>query len=91
MAIPIEEKFVPCRHDDGTHAVGRYKTPEGCICFPNDREQDLCGQHVMRDGMNGDNVELILVYDVGFYKMFLGERRFNEDMLPYLAKNASEA
>ena len=73
--IPIEEKLVPCRHGEKCeHAVGKYKTPEGCFCFPNDREQNLCGQHVYKDGTIGDNVELILVYDVGFYEQYLGRK-----------------
>ena len=72
--IPIKREVVPCRHGDEMHAVGKYKTPQGCACFPNDREQDLCGQHVIKNGTIGDDVELILVYDVGFYEQWLGRR-----------------
>lgn len=50
-----------CRHCDD-HAVARYKTPQGCVCFPDDREQDLCMQHIIKDGMIGDDVEMIIDY-----------------------------
>lgn len=26
----------------------RVSVPEGCLCFPGDREQDLCAQHLNR-------------------------------------------
>jgi 8-oxo-dGTP pyrophosphatase MutT (NUDIX family) len=28
-------------------AVGHYKLSKGCFCFPDDKEQDLCAQHVV--------------------------------------------
>jgi hypothetical protein len=42
-----------CRHNDGMEAVARFRTPEGCICFPEDKEQDLCAQHIVKWGVNG--------------------------------------
>lgn len=72
MAIPIDKKFVPCRHDDDMHAVGKYNVPNGCAVFPDDREQDLCGQHVINGGMN-EGYELIVIFDIGFYKKYLGK------------------
>lgn len=36
-----------CRHGDG-EAIIRVSIPRGCTCFPSDREQDLCAQHVHR-------------------------------------------
>ena len=48
-SIPIEEKEIPCRFAPqcSDSAVGRYDTPEGCVCLPEDREQDLCVQHAI--------------------------------------------
>lgn len=37
-----------CRHAHGVEAVIRVSVPSGCTCFPDDREQDLCAQHVNR-------------------------------------------
>lgn len=59
--IPVERRDVPCRHGDGGPAVARYETPEGCACFPGDRVQDLCAQHIVKDGMIGE-AKIILVY-----------------------------
>ena len=67
--VPVSEQTVPCRFGDSAPAVGRYRTPEGCTCYPDDREQDLCGQHVAKDGMIGSGVELILIYQPWFYGM----------------------
>lgn len=50
-----------CRHC-GSPAVARFKTPQGCVCFPDDREQDLCMQHIVKDGTIGDGVEMIEDY-----------------------------
>lgn len=54
------------------HAVGQYSTPEGCACYPNDRVQNLCGQHVIKGGMIGDYA-LVLIYDRAFYEMYFGK------------------
>ena len=32
----------------GEPAVAHYAMSAGCICYPNDREQDLCAQHENR-------------------------------------------
>jgi hypothetical protein len=71
MGIPVENLEVPCRFGDNDAAVGRYETPEGCACFPDDRVQDLCGQHVIQDGMIGDS-KLTKIYRPGFYAWYLG-------------------
>jgi hypothetical protein len=78
MAIPVEKKSVPCSLGDGMHAVGHYRTPKGCVARPDDREQDLCAQHVVSDGPIGDDVELILIYDIDFYIQWLGARQVAE-------------
>jgi hypothetical protein len=52
-----------CRHC-GSPAVARFKTPQGCVCFPEDREQDLCMQHIIKDGMLGEGVEVVADYTI---------------------------
>ena len=79
MSIPVEVKEVPCRFGDHSPAVGRYKTPEGCVCYPDDREQDLCAQHIIKDGMIGERVELILVYQPSFYENWWGRDQIEFD------------
>lgn len=37
-----------CRFDDGNYAVGRFAFSDGCVCYPDDKEQDLCIQHVVK-------------------------------------------
>lgn len=32
----------------GAAAVAVFALPRGCICYPDDREQALCPQHVIR-------------------------------------------
>lgn len=81
MTIPIEEKMVNCRFapevKDGpgctSHAVGKYVLPTGCACYTDDREQDLCGQHVMNAEPLSGGMELVLIYDAEFYKMYAPE------------------
>ena len=48
-----------CRFGDGSLAVARFATPRGCVCYPDDREQDLCYQHVIKWGIIGDAKVLI--------------------------------
>jgi hypothetical protein len=43
------------------YAVARFKTPNGCVCYPDDREQDLCAQHIIKWGVIGES-ELMQVY-----------------------------
>jgi len=52
-----------CRFRDKSPAKARYKTPQGCVCFPEDREQDLCEQHIIKWGIiDCDGVELLKEY-----------------------------
>lgn len=45
-SVPVDEREVPCRFVGCPRlAIGRYEVSEGCVCFPQDREQDLCIQH----------------------------------------------
>jgi hypothetical protein len=57
MSVPM------CRFDDGHKATARFKTPNGCACYPADREQDLCAQHIVKWGIIDGGVELLAVYD----------------------------
>ncbi len=63
---PMTSKLVipQCRFGDGP-AAARFRTPQGCVCFPDDREQDLCMQHIIKDGTLGDKVEMIEDYTLG--------------------------
>jgi hypothetical protein len=36
-----------CRFGDG-EAAAHVSVPGGCVCYPDDREQDLCLQHLSR-------------------------------------------
>jgi hypothetical protein len=49
-----------CRFGCGP-AIARYAMDRGCVCFPDDREQDLCAQHVVRATPLG-GMELIEAY-----------------------------
>jgi hypothetical protein len=42
----------------GTMAAMILLTPQGCTCYPEDRVQYLCLQHVMKDGMIGPTITL---------------------------------
>jgi hypothetical protein len=53
-----------CRFGDGLPAVARFRTPYGCICYPDDREQNLCGQHILRWGINDEGPEPVEVLQV---------------------------
>jgi hypothetical protein len=64
-----------CRHCDSP-AVARFKTPNGCVCFPEDREQDLCMQHIIKDGMLGKGVEVIADYRVSGYQLTFDKNCF---------------
>lgn len=37
-----------CRHPHKAEAVVRVHVPEGCWCFPGDRYQWLCAQHLAK-------------------------------------------
>jgi hypothetical protein len=68
QTIPVEEIIVPCRFcGEGSSAVGKYAMPEGCFCYPNDREQALCAQHVIRATPIGA-MELVVIYQPWFYQ-----------------------
>lgn len=51
-----------CRFGDKMAAVARYAFDEGCVCFPKDREQDLCAQHAS-DSQPHCCMERIKLYD----------------------------
>lgn len=43
----ITSFYTPCRFHN-TPAVAVFRMPGGCTCFPEDTEQALCMQHVVR-------------------------------------------
>jgi hypothetical protein len=49
-----------CRFGDG-EAIGRFALSDGCVAFPEDREQDLCWHHARRATPLG-SFELIADY-----------------------------
>lgn len=42
----------------GTPAVARYAMDQGCVCYPYDREQDLCATHAYKATPLGEMVLL---------------------------------
>lgn len=50
-----------CRFGDRP-AIARYALSDGCVCYPDDREQDLCVQHILRATPLGTMKKLV-VYD----------------------------
>jgi hypothetical protein len=42
-----ETSDVPCRFC-GAPAVGIYYFDKGCVCYPDDRMQSLCEQHIVK-------------------------------------------
>ena len=83
----LEDKIVLCVFCSSP-AVGKYLTPEGCVCRPDDREQARCQQHVYRGGMNGDGVDLLEIYDLSFYREYLGNDVVEKHLVPDLVRGA---
>lgn len=48
-----------CRHDNSL-AAAAVSTPNGCVAFPEDKQQFLCAQHYISvwDGTDGDFDEI---------------------------------
>jgi hypothetical protein len=44
MSTPVDVK---CRFCSAS-AIAKYAMDRGCVCFPDDREQALCAQHIIR-------------------------------------------
>lgn len=55
----IPEWLVPLCRFCRWPAVGIFELNRGCLCFPEDREQALCMQHVVRATPLGDMSLLI--------------------------------
>ncbi|GEM_PF-1724105 len=66
--IPVDTKEVPCRFGCGDIAVGHFSTPNGCVCFPDDVEQDLCVQHALTAEPHGA-FTLVTIYHIGLYEL----------------------
>lgn len=58
-----EDGVVRCRFGDGFRAAVRVSLSDGCLCYPDDREQDLCIQHLDRANPLGE-MEVIKDYGV---------------------------
>lgn len=58
----------PCRFPHDDIAVVRVAVPDGCACYPDDREQDLCLQHWLDISPRG-SVEVIRSYGVFICRM----------------------
>ena len=72
--IPVNEMVVPCRFSvdrccSGV-AVGRYATPNGCVCYREDTEQDLCVQHAITAEPLGP-FRLIVIYQPELYQTLI--------------------
>lgn len=52
-----------CRfqHKSEGDAVIKVAVPQGCICYPDDREQWLCWQHY--EGLRGNSIEHEILVD----------------------------
>lgn len=55
----------PCRFD-GSPAVVRVEMDEGCVCFPDDREQLLCAQHAINSEPLGS---FVVVESLGGFEL----------------------
>ena len=64
---------VVCRFCDQP-AVARFALPAGCAVYPNDREQDLCIQHVVNSEPIRGAV-LVEVLDADGWAWFCATRR----------------
>ena len=65
--VTDERTDVLCRFDDGMSAVGRYAMSAGCVCFPDDREQDLCAQHAISAEPLVE-MHCVVIYQPWFYE-----------------------
>ncbi len=54
--------MVMCRFNDNLPAAARFSTPYGCVCYPDDCEQDLCIQHIIKWGIIGSDWKLTIEY-----------------------------
>lgn len=73
--FPVVVAEVPCRFGcpSPSVAVGRYTMDAGCLCYPDDREQDLCAQHVLRANPRG-SMELVQIHQPSFYASYFGAK-----------------
>lgn len=54
--------MIACRFGDSSPAVARFAMDRGCVCYRDDREQDLCAQHIINAEPLG-SMEVIEVYE----------------------------
>jgi hypothetical protein len=70
--IPVDMRVVPCRFGCPVSA-GRYSVPEGCVCFRDDTEQDLCAQHASSAEPLGE-MKIIRIYDPAMIALLNGHK-----------------
>lgn len=76
--IPVERREVPCQFGHNTNAVARYALSEGCACFPDATELDLCPQHFVKsEPLGTGTMHAITIYDPDKWK-WLGTCLFGE-------------
>ena len=80
MELDLEGVVIDIREDiqcefckDKAFAVGRYTMSEGCVCSTK-KEQDLCGQHVLRASPLG-TMELTHIYRLEFYEQVIWKQK----------------
>ena len=71
----MADQIFPCRFGDG-RAVALFAMDEGCVCFPDDRRQSLCPQHILRASPCGsmELVQLLVPDPEGVLRRWLAGR-----------------
>jgi hypothetical protein len=57
----------------GDVAAARYALSAGCLCYPDDREQDLCVQHIIRASPRG-SMQLVRILEPRLFWLAAGAR-----------------
>ncbi|MDB5237464.1 MAG: hypothetical protein JWL88_566 [Parcubacteria group bacterium] len=58
--VPVVPKYTRCRFGCAI-AIAKFSIPEGCESFPNDTEQCLCVEHVLKTKPLGD-MQLVCIF-----------------------------
>lgn len=57
----------------GKAALATFSLPKGCMCYPDDREQALCPQHIISATPLGE-MDAKTIHDEDGWKWFVGTR-----------------
>jgi len=69
--VPFIEEDSVCRFEGCSHpALGEYTTPNGCACYPDDRQQKLCVQHAITAEPLGE-MKLTTIFNLSLYEDLL--------------------